>query len=191
MNPTRREALRIIANVVPAAAVPGLGTAAQHEHGSAAVAPPPYVPKFFSAAEMKIIDALTETIIPADGHSGGARAARVAEYVDVIASANPDVQRYWRDGLAALEELCRRKHSRGFAECGPDQQTALLEKLSAKEDAPSSPIEKFFVRAKKATVDGYYTSAIGIHDELEYQGNTVVINFEGCTHDHDRRAGIP
>lgn len=185
MNPTRREALRIIANFVPAAAVPALGAAAQHAHEGGREAAAPYVPKFFSAAEMKTIDALTEGLIPADEHSGGARAARVAEYVDVIASADPEVQRHWRNGLALLDEMCRPKYGAGFADCNPGQQTALLEELSAKEDAPSSPIEKFFVLTKKATVEGYYTSAIGIHDELQYQGNTIVLNFEGCPQGHD------
>jgi hypothetical protein len=32
------------------------------------------------------------------------------------------------------------------------------------------------------TIDGYYTSKIGIHQELEYQGNTALAEFEGCTH---------
>jgi hypothetical protein len=52
-------------------------------------------------------------------------------------------------------------------------------------------MEEFFVSAKKATVEGYYTSAVGIHNDLEYQGNTVVANFEGCTHQHAGPGGIP
>ncbi len=32
------------------------------------------------------------------------------------------------------------------------------------------------------TVDGYYTSKIGIHQDLEYKGNTAISEFPGCTH---------
>ena len=38
--------------------------------------------KFFTPDEFKLVDELTETIIPADAKSGGARAAKVADYID-------------------------------------------------------------------------------------------------------------
>jgi hypothetical protein len=31
------------------------------------------------------------------------------------------------------------------------------------------------------TVNGYYSSEIGIHQDLEYQGNTYVAEFPECT----------
>jgi gluconate 2-dehydrogenase subunit 3-like protein len=191
-SPTRRDALRIIANVVPAAAVPALSqTTAQHVHPSQVTSAAAYQPKFFTALEMKTIDALSEIIIPADEHSGGARAARVVDYVDITVSANHAIQEHWRRGLAALDETCKRRYLKNFVDSSPSQQAALLEELSAGEDAPASLMEEFFVTAKKATVEGYYTSAIGIHNDLEYQGNTVVANFEGCTHQHDGPGDIP
>jgi len=33
---------------------------------------------------------------------------------------------------------------------------------------------------KRATIEGYYTSAIGIHQGLQYQGNTALSEFPGC-----------
>jgi hypothetical protein len=57
-----------------------------------------------------------------------------------------------------------------------------MEKISRNEDQPVTLEEKFFVALKAATIDGYYTSKIGIHQDLGYQGNTVVIDFPGCTH---------
>jgi hypothetical protein len=36
------------------------------------------------------------------------------------------------------------------------------------------------------TVDGYYTSSIGIHQELRYQGNAYLKEFIGCTHPEHR-----
>ena len=34
--------------------------------------------------------------------------------------------------------------------------------------------------AKQATIRGYYTSKIGIHDDLHYKGNQFLRDFVGC-----------
>jgi len=39
---------------------------------------------------------------------------------------------------------------------------------------------KFFIELKHLTVHGYYTSKIGIHDELQYQGNRILTEYVGC-----------
>jgi hypothetical protein len=38
----------------------------------------------------------------------------------------------------------------------------------------------FFHDLKELTVRGYYTSKIGIHDELEYKGNRILQEYVGC-----------
>ena len=43
-----------------------------------------------------------------------------------------------------------------------------------------TPVEKFFITAKQATIHGYYTSEIGIHKELRYKGNQILAEFVGC-----------
>ena len=73
-----------------------------------------------------------------------------------------------------------------FANCTAQQREELLAAMAAHETDPSTDLERFFVRLKTATIDGYYTSAIGIHQELRYKGNTVLAEFPGCTHpDHE------
>jgi hypothetical protein len=39
---------------------------------------------------------------------------------------------------------------------------------------------RFFLDLKHLTVRGYYTSKIGIHDELEYKGNRMLAQYVGC-----------
>jgi hypothetical protein len=41
-------------------------------------------------------------------------------------------------------------------------------------------LEEFFANTKQATIHGYYTSEIGIHQELRYKGNKVLLEFVGC-----------
>ncbi|MEX2303197.1 MAG: gluconate 2-dehydrogenase subunit 3 family protein [Bryobacterales bacterium] len=142
-----------------------------------------YQPYFFSADEMALLDQLAEIIIPADEHSGGSRAARVNRYIDVVVSeSNAAVQRRWQEGLRAINQQAADSFGSPFVPCTPEQQQTIVATLAAGEDRPRTADAQFFVLLKQATVDGYYSSKIGIHDELEYQGNTALSEFSGCTH---------
>ena len=48
------------------------------------------------------------------------------------------------------------------------------------ETDPELPL-RFFRLIKNLTADGYYTSRVGLIDELGYAGNTVLARFPGCT----------
>ncbi|HWZ30139.1 MAG TPA: gluconate 2-dehydrogenase subunit 3 family protein [Bryobacteraceae bacterium] len=119
--------------------------------------------RFFTAEEHAVVDELTELIIPADDKSGGARAAKVADYIDArLAEAfEQDERGRWRAGL------------RPFLKISPDQRLALLTKLAANEKQPSSAGDHFFVALKHDTIRGYYSSKIGIHDDQDYKGNVI------------------
>lgn len=47
-------------------------------------------------------------------------------------------------------------------------------------DPRLTPLQVFFADTKQATIHGYYTSEIGIHQELRYKGNTLLAEFVGC-----------
>jgi Gluconate 2-dehydrogenase subunit 3 len=66
-----------------------------------------------------------------------------------------------------------------FLEASPAQRIAVLQKLAAGEEDPKTDGERFFVELKDWTAFGYYTSRIGIHDEMEYKGNTLLAEFSG------------
>ena len=55
-----------------------------------------------------------------------------------------------------------------------------LAHAASREKHPSTELEQFFVTLKQMTINGYYTSEIGIHQDLEYEGNTYVAVFPGC-----------
>src|SRR5438309_5457210 len=40
--------------------------------------------RFFTPQELVLIEELAETVIPADSHSGGAKAAKVADYIEQV-----------------------------------------------------------------------------------------------------------
>jgi hypothetical protein len=186
-NINRREALKGIATSIGVgASLPILGQRVlaeeEHKHNHAPAKTKQAkatAPKFFTAAEMAALGEISELIIPADERSGGAKAAGVPAFIDLMISESPAEQKKtWRDGLAAMDA----KAGGSFAKASKDQQIAVLTEISKNEMKPSTVEEKFFKSVKNMTIDGYYTSKIGIHDELKYKGNTYLKEFKGCTH---------
>lgn len=138
---------------------------------------------FLSPAQYATVDAVAETIIPADAHSPGAKAARVADYVDLLLNeSDAATKEGWASGLAALDAASGERYKAPFAKITAAQQLEMLTALSANEASPQTPLEQFFTATKDATIRGYYTSEIGIHKELQYKGNQFLPEFVGCTH---------
>jgi glucoside 3-dehydrogenase (cytochrome c) hitch-hiker subunit len=192
---TRRDALKGIGlGVGVIAALPVIGNnaaaqnAAEHQHAHAATtatkaSAEPAPLRFFTEEENRAVIEMGERIIPADSSSPGAKAARVNEYIDLILSESPELTKQnWRDGLAAINKMSRDKYKAAFADASAEQQIELLTEISKNERNASSVEEKFFRTIKNATIDGYYTSEIGIHQELHYKGNSYLKEFTGCTH---------
>ncbi len=189
---SRRFALKIIAGSASAAvSFPVLNhakpvKAPYRAHSARAAAD--FEPKFFNDQQIQTLAVLSEAVIPADEHSPGAKAARVYEYMDTsIGESEPRTKEFWKQGLAAIDKAAELEHDVRFTECTSEQQTALLKKISEDEDHAATLEERFFVAVKRATIDGYYTSEIGIHKELEYQGNTALADFPGCVHESHKR----
>jgi hypothetical protein len=138
--------------------------------------------RFFSPAQHALVEELSETIIPADSHSGGAKAAKVADYIDqVLRESFDDNQKaLWREGLRLIDVMSQHYHGKTFVNAMPEDRIALLTVLSDHVQMTDLPEVRFFVELKRMTVTGYYTSKIGIHDELEYKGNRILKEYVGC-----------
>ncbi len=159
---TRREALHTAA--VGVVVLPAALTA----QGQKAAAP-----RFFSAVEYALVDQLSEMIIPTDAHSPGARAAKVADYIDgrLAETTEAEWQATWRTGLKLVDELSNTMNGRTFMTSTPDQQLAVLTRMAANEATARTPLDRFFIELKFRVVRGYYSSKIGIHQDQTYKGN--------------------
>jgi hypothetical protein len=139
--------------------------------------------KFFKPEQMALIATISELIIPTDDHSPGAIAAEVPEFTDLMVSESPaDTKSLWTNGLAAMDKLSNEKYQLAFNKAAKEQQVAILTEISKNEMKPQTLEERFFRAIKNMTIDGYYTSEIGIKKELQYKGNTYLKEFKGCTH---------
>jgi len=134
-----------------------------------------------TSSQFETLDALVEAIIPTDDRSPGAKQARVADYIDLLLSeSEPERQLRWIGGLAALDAEAAARFRKPFVALSAGQVDQILQNISRNERAPQTALEEFFAMTKDATIRGYYTSEIGIHQELHYQGNKFLREFVGC-----------
>jgi hypothetical protein len=138
-------------------------------------------PKVLSPPQFATLEVLVDAIIPTDDRSPGAKQARVADYVDLLLSEGErELTLQWFGGLAALDAEALSRFRAPFSRLGAGQIDQILQTISRNEKAPQTPLEAFFVMAKQATIRGYYTSKIGIHEDLRYKGNQFLKEFVGC-----------
>jgi len=179
---TRRAALKAVgAGVGTAALLPwlsddGLIAFAQIQETHAAPNP-----KALSASQFATLEALVEAIIPTDDRSPGAKQARVADYIDLLLTESPpEISLQWLGGLAALDTTATNRFNAPFVRLNASQVDAVLHDISRNERDPKTTLETFFVMTKQATINGYYTSQIGLEQELRYKGNKFLREFVGC-----------
>jgi len=167
----RRTALSIIGLGTLSSRMGSLGALSHCAVGAnTAWTPAEYKLQFFSDAENHLLDQAMEMIIPADDHSPGARAAQTSLFADLmVATSDEPIKMQWRNGLRLMRQ-----------EADKSSLAEALAHAAALEAHPSTELERFFVTLKQMTINGYYTSEIGIHQDLQYEGNTYLAVFPGC-----------
>jgi hypothetical protein len=188
---TRREALRHLAVGGAAAAtaplwVQSLATAAeQHSaHYQAAGAAAGWTPQVLNAHQNDTVVALAERIIPRTD-TPGATDANVNRFIDaVLADGSAEDRQEFLDSLAWLDTRSQRDFGRPFAETAPDDQVALLTRLSqaSADSGEDGTGRALFDGVKSLTITGFYTSEIGIREEIGHDGTMFFAEFKGCQH---------
>ena len=200
----RREMLRkMMAGGLGAAAAPWVTSLAEaaeehaaHLHAAAPAAPPAadWMPKAMNAHQNDMVMELTELIIP-QTDTPGAKAALVNRFVDnVLDDADPRDKKEFFRGLTWVDERSRDLFGADFLSASPEQQNALLTIMSSGKN--KSLMDQigvdFFQSIKSMTITGYYTSEIGLRQELGDDGQLFFAEFKGCTHpEHGGPAPVP
>ena len=191
----RREALQVIGVASLAAAFDW--TPAQSTHAAASVraaraASAPFTPTFFTAHEYETVRVLADLIIPKDERSGGAIDAGVPEYMDFLMSDGSDGQRFaMRGGLAWLDIQCRKGFRKTFTECAAAERTTVLDAIAwpTRATPDMSQGVAFFTSFRDLTAAGFFSSRMGVED-LRYQGNTFVPEWNGCPPEALAKLGV-
>ena len=209
----RRDALRYIGIASVAATFPGFTrwtfACSPDDHlqsiASAPASATPHQPLFLSSEHFRLVEHLSEMIIPADD-TPGAKDAGVAEFIDFMLAnrvpvnargdlrSTPDAIRAGEDaqirflaGLNWLNAHCKSEFGGEFLNITSEQQKSLLESLAYKSKfKPTTESGRdFFQMLRDYTAVGFYTTKIGL-ESLGYPGlRTAWPKMPGCTHPDD------
>ena len=129
----------------------------------------PYEPRALTPKQLRVVEIAAEHIIPRT-HTPGATDARVADFIDaMLADWHPPAER--ERFITGLAELDRRASDGDFSRAVSAQRIALLATLddevaSLRRSDAQGANQHWFSTLKFLTVWGYYTSRVGITDEL-------------------------
>jgi gluconate 2-dehydrogenase gamma chain len=163
-------------------------------------------PKVLTPHHNETVTTIAELIIP-QTDTPGARAARVNEFIDeVLADAVPGIRNKFLNGLSWIDQRSRSRYGVDFIGATTEQQVALLTPLGRpvqaaapakreKESAyvPAEPLQQdraaappdqvaldFFESMKSLTITGYYTSEVGMKEELGDDAMMFFDDYPGC-----------
>ncbi len=188
----RRALTQLIAGAAGVASMPlwvealcAQARAEVHTHAAqAAASAATWSPSVLTPRQNEAVIALTELIIPATD-TPGAKAALVNRFVDhVLSTADAKERSEFIRGLTWLDDRCRARAGKDVAGASAAELTTVLTPLAVEGTAPAedAPGVAFFRAIKSMTITGYYTTEIGLRQELGDDGRMMLGTFEGCTH---------
>jgi len=178
---TRREALQRVALLMGGTLSAPVISAVLNKARSA-IGKAQWTPRSLSPQQNELVATVAELIIP-ETDTPGAKAARVNEFVDLLLTEwlpAEDKDRFMA-GLDDLDARFQQSYGKRFVEGTSAQQTEMLTVLdgeAAEARRAKSKEQPFFGMMKEFTLAGYYTSEIGVTQELLFQPATD--QFEGC-----------
>jgi len=151
----------------------------------------PFVPKFFTATEFRLVRVLADMIIPKDERSGSATDAGVPEFMDFMMIDQPTRQIAMRGGLAWLDVECQQRFDKTFLDCSGAERTAVLDDIAWPSRAKPEFAHgvAFFNSFRDLTASGFWTTRMGI-DDLQYLGNRSVARWNGCPDEALKKLGV-
>ena len=151
----------------------------------------PFVPKFFTANEFKLVRLLADILIPKDERSGSATDAGVPEFMDFMMIDQPTRQVAMRGGLAWLDVECQQRFDKTLLNCTEVERTAVLDDIAWPSRAKPELAHgvAFFNSFRDLTASGFWTTKMGI-DDLQFMGNRSVARWNGCPPEALKKLGV-
>lgn len=190
---SRRDVLKVLL-AAPAATFSWTDAEAAQAAASAQAAQAatkPFVPKFFTEPEFRLVRVLADIVIPKDERSGSASDAGVPEFMDFMMIDQPARQVAMRGGLAWLDVECQRRFDKTFLNCAEAERRAVLDDIAwpAKARPEFAHGVAFFTNFRDLTASGFWTTRMGI-DDLQYMGNRSVARWNGCPDEALKKLGV-
>ncbi len=146
----------------------------------------------FTPDSIALLDEVGETIIPTTD-TPGAKATKIGEFMKTMVTDcyTTDQQKVFADGIAGLNDACKKANGKSFMDCTPDQRKSFLIGLEKdakaynqqRDDKEKDAKEKahkemnpdwvgapshYYTMLKQLTLMGYFTSEIGSKQALRW-----------------------
>lgn len=124
-------------------------------------------PAGLQAGQLELLAELAETILP-ETDTPGAKAAGVDRFIALmVQECLPAAEaRYFWDGLATADAYCNQLFGKSFTACPPEARNTFLRRLEAA--SKDKPDPEFWRMLKSLTLQGYFSSEIGMTQALNY-----------------------
>jgi gluconate 2-dehydrogenase gamma chain len=137
-----------------------------------------WTPKFLDATQAGLITALADTLIPKTDTSGALDAGVPAFIDSIMADVYPkDAQERFRAGIQEFDAAAKASGT-GFLEQDAAQRTATVKQSIATALSGEHQHRPFILVARELTLLGFYTSKVGITENMEYV--SVPTAYHGC-----------
>lgn len=130
-------------------------------------------------------DEVAETILPVTSDSGGAKAAGIGAFMQVIVKDCYDDEEAERfhSGMRSIEERAESEYGAGFMTLTPEERFELIDAIDREAKATE---DHAFTMIKDLTLWGYFSSEVGCQEALRY--NPIPGRYEGCIPYHNEPA---
>src|SRR4051812_44547983 len=155
-----------------------------HAANAQAAAAGPWSPRVLTPHQNDTVTVLCELIIP-ETDTPGAKVAEVNRFIDTVLQEAPSSDKSaFLEGLVWMDTRSTALFGKDVLSATPEQQTALLTRMSSDDGGAVDDRAgaEFFRALKSLTITGYYTTQIGLQQELGDDGKLVLAEFKGCTH---------
>jgi hypothetical protein len=139
-----------------------------------------WTPKFFKGTQAEVMTALADVIIPKTDTSG-ALDAGVPAFIDSLMADvyPPDAQQRFSAGFAEFEAAAAQASGgTGFLEQDAAQRKASVQQAIEAALTGEHPHKPFILVARELTLVGFFTSKVGITENMEYV--PVPTAYHGC-----------
>jgi hypothetical protein len=189
-----RPGVGVAQNAVQAAGTahaPGLTPAQSGVDASQDLAAPGWKPRFLDEHQNETLIVLSDLMIPATD-TPGAKEALVNRYIDlVLAAETSEVQRGFLNSLGYLDGESMRRFKAAFRYLSREDQDDLLHgiayprnpsKWTGEGEAKPDVGHEHFEALKRSIMTAYYSSQVGVAQELGWDGAFTHGVFLGCEH---------
>lgn len=138
----------------------------------------------FTEDEKKMIDRMTDVIIPRTDTPGAVDAGVPAFIVMMMQECYPeDDQKQFHSSLAAFDQICKDKYKKSFLKLSPHEQEVAVADLDKTVLGNNSGDQKnkdisFYRKLKELTLLGFFTSEPGATKTLRYV--QIPGRYDGC-----------